>query len=91
MPAGGLTIRRRLPICPTTAVAELIKELVAATMTTDERIEALTQSVELLASFHRDSEARHETRFSTMMDVIERVAHLVENREHRIGGLEDQH
>jgi uncharacterized protein YukE len=72
-------------------VSELIKELVAAAMTTDERIEALTQSVELLASFHRDSEARYEARFSKMMDVIERIAHLVENHEHRIGGLEDKH
>lgn len=29
-------------------------------MTIDQRIEALTQSVELLASFHRDSEKRME-------------------------------
>jgi len=31
-------------------------------MTIDERIEALTQSVELLASIHKDNEARAEER-----------------------------
>jgi hypothetical protein len=66
-------------------------------MTIDERIEGLTQSLELLASLHRDSEARdrdneakYEARFSRMMDAIERIARLVENHEHRINGLEDQ-
>ena len=33
-------------------------------MTIDERIEALTQSVELLASIHKDNEARAEQRAS---------------------------
>jgi hypothetical protein len=59
-------------------------------MTLDERIEALTQSLELLASLHRDNEAKYEARFSRMMDAIERIARLVENHEHRINGLEDQ-
>jgi flagellar capping protein FliD len=66
-------------------------------MTIDERIEGLTQSLEWLASLHRDSEvrnrdneAKYEARFSRMMDVIERLARLVENHEHRINGLEDQ-
>ena len=74
-------------------------------MTIDERIEALTQSVELLASFHRDSEvrnleneardreseARYEARFSNVMDVLERLTLVADKHEHRIERLEDKH
>ena len=64
-------------------------------MTIDERIEALTQSVELLASFHRDVErhldeanTRTERRFDQLATAIERVLGIVESHEHRIQGLE---
>lgn len=44
-------------------------------MTIDERIEALTQSLELLASMHKDSEQR----ISTFDDKIDKVVTLVES------------
>jgi hypothetical protein len=52
-------------------------------MSIDERLEALTQSVELLAQMHRDFEANAakrdaETaeRMATMMQAITRLAHI---------------
>ena len=55
-------------------------------MTIDERIEALTQSVELLASFHKDNEQR----MARMMDAITRLANIAVNHEERIEDLEDE-
>ena len=45
-------------------------------MNIDERLQALTQSVELLASFHKDNEKRLErlsTNMERMMTAMERV------------------
>lgn len=53
-------------------------------MTIDERIEALTQSVELIASFHKDNEKR----MALMMDAITRLANIAGNHEERIEDLE---
>ena len=38
-------------------------------MTIDERIEALTQSLELLASMHRDEEQRGDERFTQLTEM----------------------
>jgi len=57
-------------------------------MTTDERIEALTQSVELLALMHQDIEKKWDERLGKMLDIVERLDTIVENHEKRLGGLE---
>ena len=51
-------------------------------MTIDARIEALTQSVELLASFHRDNEER----MAKLMDAMTSLVTVVKDHERRIDG-----
>ena len=63
-------------------------------MTLDERIEALTQSVELLASIHKDTEARftqlapaaekNEQRTGHLMETMNRVGRILEIHESQI-------
>ena len=54
-------------------------------MTIDERIEALTQSLELLASMHRDEEQRGDERFTQLTEMAklhdERFAQVTHNFE----------
>lgn len=64
-------------------------------MNIDERIEALTQSVELLAQMHRDNEVKYDQRFEHLEVLIERVVSVQEsltaiaaNHEHRLKDLE---
>ena len=64
-------------------------------MNIDERLEALTQSVELLASFHRDNEAamrkldeKLSEKIDKLTDNIDRIAQLVLAHEHRIKDIE---
>lgn len=48
-------------------------------MTIDERLEALTQSVELLASLHRDNERRFDQvarNFEVVLDSIKRLENI---------------
>jgi len=66
-------------------------------MTIDERIErlterheALTQSLELLASMHRDLEQQTAARFSETLGFINQLAHATEAHEQRIERLEDR-
>ncbi len=57
-------------------------------MTIDERLEALTQSVELIASLHRDNEQRvaqmvdsmnrNEQRVGQVMDTMNRMGRIIE-------------
>ena len=59
----------------------------------DERLKALTHSVELLASLHRDNEARlakTDEHMHRMMHAIERLAGIAGNHEDRISDLEGQ-
>jgi type II secretory pathway component PulJ len=63
----------------------------------DERIQALTQSLELLAAMHRDLENMHRDlekqvaeRFTETLGFINRLARVVDAREHRIQRLEDK-
>ena len=67
-------------------------------MTIDERLEALTQSVELLHHSQRDTDekVRHlamiaeqnEARSGQMMDAIKRLARIADIHENRIDRLE---
>lgn len=64
-------------------------------MNIDERIEALTHSVELLASFHKDSEERmakfhkeNEERMAKLLDTMIRLGNIVIAHERRIEDLE---
>jgi septation ring formation regulator EzrA len=64
-------------------------------MNIDERLEALTQSVELLAQMHRDNEAKYEQRFERLESLIERIVTVQEslgaiatNHERRLNDLE---
>lgn len=64
-------------------------------MTTDEKLDrltdrtdALTHSVELLASLHRDYEARAEERALRMDKNMERVVGLIENLADMVGNHE---
>jgi Na+/phosphate symporter len=62
-------------------------------MNFDERLEklgsgvdALTESVELISSLHRDNEKR----MAQMMDAITRLAHIADIHDHRIEDLENR-
>ena len=63
-------------------------------MTLDERIEALTQSVELLASMHKDTETRfaqlataaerNEQRTGQLMETMNRVGRILEIHDSQV-------
>lgn len=56
-------------------------------MNLDERIQALTQSVELLSRIHQDNEKRYELKFEFYDRLLERLVHIAENHEDRIRGF----
>ena len=58
-------------------------------MTLDERIEALVQSVELLAAIHKDNEARYEERFNETEKRFDKLTQAVEGNEVRAAQLMD--
>jgi hypothetical protein len=55
-------------------------------MNIDERIEALTQSVELLASMHQDLEQKWDERMGKMLDIQDKLAQIIVIHEERING-----
>jgi hypothetical protein len=55
----------------------------------DQRLEALTQSVELLAAMQRESEKAWTARFAEIASSITSLLRIAEIHEHRISGLED--
>ena len=69
-------------------------------MTIDERLEAIAQSLELLASFQRDTEERQratDARLEKLLSITETlvptmntISHLVLQHEQRIQRLEGQ-
>jgi hypothetical protein len=62
-----------------------------ANMNLDERLEALTHSVELLATMHKDSEKRMQRLEGLVTEIAEgtaRLLHVVEVHEQRISDLE---
>lgn len=58
-------------------------------MTIDERVEALTQSVELLASMHRDNETVFKDLFNRMGRILERHDIELDGHEDRLDKLEN--
>jgi hypothetical protein len=66
-------------------------------MTTDERLDRLTervdaiaQSVELLTSLHRELERETAARFAETLTFINRLAHVAEAHEQRLDDLENR-
>ena len=59
-------------------------------MNLDQRLEALTQSVELLASLHRDLERQTASRFAETLEFINRLAHIADSHEKRLDDLESR-
>ena len=59
-------------------------------MSIDERIEALTQSVELIASLHRDLEQSTAKNFERLTTSMERLTTVAIAHEERIERLEDK-
>ncbi len=62
-------------------------------MTIDERLEALAQSVELLAGFQRDNEARMaklEGYMVTLTETMDRLANVVIRHEERLDDLDNR-
>lgn len=57
-------------------------------MSIDERIEALTQSVELLAHMQQAAEKRMEAGFSRIEGMIEKLVTVMESHERRLNDLE---
>ena len=58
-------------------------------MNIDQRIEALTQSVELLSQMHQDNERRYHRMFEQLIRMNERLVHIAEDHEGRIRRLEE--
>lgn len=58
-------------------------------MNIDQRIEALTHSVELLSQMHQDNEKRYASYFGTIADAIKRLTDIAESHEARIRDLEN--
>lgn len=58
-------------------------------MSIDERLETLTQSMDLLAELQRDIDARYDRRFNQVMDAITRLTNIVEAHERRLDELEN--
>jgi hypothetical protein len=63
----------------------------------DKRVEALAQSVELLATLHRDLETKFEQtnammaqRFSETLGFINRLAHIAGAHDQRLDNLEHE-
>jgi len=56
-------------------------------MTIDERIEALTESVELLSRMHQDNEKRYSNYFQVVSDSLKTLTRLAEAHQNR---LDDQ-
>lgn len=59
-------------------------------MTIDERLEALTHSVELLATMHKDLEQQTARRFAETLEFINQLARVAAAHEQRIDNLEGQ-
>ncbi|MGA3016485.1 MAG: hypothetical protein ABSF62_05145 [Bryobacteraceae bacterium] len=59
-------------------------------MSIDERIQALTESLELLSSLHRDLEKQTAARFAEVGQFINQLAHIAAAHEHRMDRLEGQ-
>jgi hypothetical protein len=59
-------------------------------VTIDERIEALTQSVELSSQMHQDNEKRYDSMFERLVTISAQLARMLGDHEERIRRLEDE-
>ena len=59
-------------------------------MTIDERLEALTHTVELLAQMHHDNEKANAEKFGALMDTMNRLGRIIEMHEHRLDSHDDR-
>ena len=66
-------------------------------MTIDERLEALTHTVELLAQMHLDRDREYQLRFQRneerlrqLMDAMNRLGRIIEIDEQRLDDMEDR-
>jgi 3-methyladenine DNA glycosylase Tag len=57
-------------------------------MNIDQRIETLTQSVELLSQMHQENEKRYNRMFEQLVSMNERLVRIAEDNEGRIRRLE---
>jgi len=57
-------------------------------MTIDERIQALTESVELLASFHKDMEQKFNAAMQQIAEVLKMLGTVIADHEMRLRKLE---
>ena len=57
-------------------------------MNTDERIEALTHSVELLSQMHQDNEKRYSRYFESLTQSLTTLTRIAESHENRITNIE---
>jgi hypothetical protein len=79
-------------MCLTYVLARIKFMKEGANMNLDERLEALTHSVELLATMHKDGEKRMERLEGLVTGIAEgtaRLLHVVEVHEQRISDLEE--
>jgi hypothetical protein len=74
-----------------------LKRTLAAIMNIEQKLEALTQTVELLARMHVDHEKeyhersiRTDERLAQLMDAMTRLANIAEAHEERLDDLEDK-
>ena len=58
-------------------------------MNIDQRIEALTQSVELLSQMHQDNEKRYAKQFDQLTSISESLARIAQDHDRRIERLEN--
>jgi hypothetical protein len=56
----------------------------------DARLDALTQTVGLLAQMHKDNETWMKERTAQLMEVTTRLAHIIEMHEHRQDSHDDR-
>jgi hypothetical protein len=62
-------------------------------VTIDERLEALTQTVEIIAGMQRDNERRFaetDRRMAQVLEAITQLGHIAESRDHGLDNLEDR-
>jgi hypothetical protein len=66
-------------------------------LTIDERLEALTHTVELLAQMHLDRDREYQLRFQRneerlrqLMDAMNRLGRIIEIDEQRLDDMEDR-
>jgi hypothetical protein len=71
---------------PTIVLDNAERSAYIGTMTIEERLDGLTQTLELVAGIQKDNEHR----MAQLIDTVNRIGIAVESHEHRIGNLEER-